>query len=87
MTKFPPPRPNTADQACRDLIAFLTLARDEPISAKAYQDCLKLRLSIIVCHFDRGATVVAGKPIFYFELQKRLMRHLSAFRAGQLVNA
>ena len=76
-----------ATNACRDLITFLSLAENESSAAKAYQDCCKLGLPIMVCHLDRDATVVAGKSVFHFELQKTLFRYLAALRAAEVVGS
>ena len=71
-----------ATQALRDLAAFLAISKNVPAAALALEDCAKLGLSIVVCDLDRDATEVAGKPVFRFQLQEMLARHLSAFLAG-----
>lgn len=84
---FDPPRPNTADQACDDLIEFLVVRDHEPAAAQAYEDLLKSGLPIITCEIDRDATRTAGKARAVYELQEVLMRHVLAFRAKQRVNS
>jgi len=85
--KFPPPRPNTADQACDDLIEFLVVRNREPSVAQAYEDFLKSGLPIFTCEIDRDATAIAGKARGLYKLQECLMRHVLAFRANQRVDA
>lgn len=87
MSKFPPPRPNTADQACDDLIEFLVVRDNEPAAAQAYEDFLKSGLPIFTCEIDRDATAVAGKPRALYQLQECLMRHVLAFRAKERIAA
>lgn len=87
MTKFPPPRPNTADQACDDLIEFLIVRDREPTAAQAYEDFLKSGLPIFTCEIDRDATMVTGKARGLYKLQECLMRHVLTFRAKQWVDA
>lgn len=83
---FPPPRPNTADQACDDLIEFLDIRNREPLAAQAYEDFLKSGLPIFTCEIDRQAAKIAGKSRAVYKLQEVLMRHVLAFRALQRVN-
>lgn len=75
-----------ATNALRDLLAFLALAKDVVGAAKAFRDCVEFGRSVIVCHLDRDATVIAGKPVFRFELNKTLMRFLTASRTRQIVD-
>lgn len=84
---FDPPRPNTADQACDDLIEFLVVRDHEPAAAQAYEDFLKSGLPILTCEIDREATRIAGKFRALYEFQEVLMRHVTAFRAKQRVDA
>ena len=84
---FDPPRPHTADQACDDLIEFLVVRDYEPAAAQAYEDFLKSGLPIFTCEIDRAATEIAGKARALYQLQEALMRHVTAFRAKQRVNA
>ncbi len=56
-----PPRPNTADQACDDLIEFLVIRNREVAAAQAYEDFLKSGLPIFTSEIDREATMIAGK--------------------------
>jgi len=83
----PEPRPNTADQACGDLIEFLGIRNHEPTAAQTYQDFLKSGLPIFTCEIDREATAIAGKFRSVYKLQEVLMRHVTAFRATQRVDA
>jgi hypothetical protein len=87
MPQFPAPRPNTADQACDDLIEFLRIRDREPSAAQAYQDFLKSGLPIFTCEIDRAATAIAGKSRAVYKLQEVLMRHVLAFRAMQRIDA
>ena len=73
-----------SSDAMDDLLAFMALAKNVPSAADAFKECCELGLSVVVCHLDRDATVVAGKPIFHFQLHERLMRHLSAFRTRKI---
>src|ERR1700739_2984847 len=72
------PKPLATD-AVSDLLVFLTVAENRPDAAFALSECLVLGLSVVVCHPDRDATVIAGKPRFRFELNERLARYLPAF--------
>ena len=76
-----------AAKACKDLIAFLAVAKNVIEAAEAFRDCVKCGRSVIVCHLDRDATVIAGKPVFRFELNETLMGYLTASRTRQVVDA
>lgn len=84
---FDPPRSNTADQACDDLIEFLVVRDREPAAAQAYEDFLKSGRLIFTCEIDRDATAVAGEARAQYKLQEILMRYVFAFRAKQRINA
>lgn len=86
VTMVTKPRPNTADAALDELLVLVTLAKDVPSAAKALQDVFESGAVIVVCHPDRDATVIAGKPRFRFELNETLARYLATFHARQLVN-
>ena len=81
----PEPRPNTADQACDDLIEFLVIGDREPTAAQAYKDFLKSGLPIFTCEIDSAATAIAGKFRSVYKLQEVLLRYVTAFRATQRV--
>lgn len=83
MTDCPEPR---AKKACDDLIAFLALAKDMPDAAQAFSDCIKFGHSVIVCHVDRDAAVITGRPVVRFQLNETLLRYLIASRAMQVIN-
>lgn len=81
------PRPFTADQACDDLAEFIALAEYVPAAAQDFEDCFEFGRSVIVCHHDPDATMIAGKHVFRFELNETLAGHLAAFRARQIVDS
>lgn len=85
MAKFPPPRPHTADQALDDLGAFIALCRNDSRAAKLFKDVQESGSGVIVCHLDRGATEIAEKPLFVYQLNEALAAYLAAFRASQIV--
>lgn len=81
------PRPNTADQACDDLIEFLGVRDREPAAAQAYKDFLESGLLIFTCEIDQAATRIARKTRGVYKLQEVLLRHVPAFRAEQRIDA
>ena len=85
MGKFPPPRPNTADQALDDLSAFIALRRNDPVAAKLFEDVQDSGAGVIVAHLDRDATEIAGKSLFVYQLNEALTAYLAAFRASKVV--